>query len=105
MIQSLRRRPFALRTEVTAELQKLSNAGIIERVDASPWISNLVLTRKKKGSLRPCVYLRAVNKAVIPGKYPLPPVEELAAQFYSSTVFTKLDLRQGYLQVPLHPNS
>lgn len=90
---------------MTAELQKLSDAGIIERVDASPRISNLVLTRKNTGSLRPCVNLGAVNKAVIPDKYPLPTVEELAAQFYSSTVFTKLELRQGCLQVPLHPDS
>jgi len=46
-----------------------------------------------------------VNKAVIPDRYPLPTVKELAAQFYGSSVFTKLDLRQGYLQVPLHPDS
>lgn len=46
-----------------------------------------------------------VNKAVIPDKYPLPTAEELIAYFYGSTVFSKLDLRQGYLQVTLHPSS
>ena len=49
--------------------------------------------------------LRAVNKAIIPDKYPLPTIEELTAQFHGSTTFSKLDLRQGYLQVPLHPES
>ncbi len=49
--------------------------------------------------------LQHVNKAVIPDKYPLPTAEELTAQFYGSTVFSKLDLREGYLQVPLHPSS
>ncbi|KAJ8332651.1 hypothetical protein SKAU_G00424400 [Synaphobranchus kaupii] len=49
--------------------------------------------------------LRAVNKAIIPDKYPLPTTEELTAQFYGSTVFSKLDLHQGYLQVPLHTDS
>ena len=57
------------------------------------------------GRLSPCIDLRQVNKAVIPDKFPLPTVEELSAKFYGSTVFSKLDLRQGYLQVPLHPDS
>ena len=97
--------PVALRDDVTSELQKLLDAGIIEQVDASPWVPNLVVARKKSGSLRPCIDLRQVNKAVIPDKFPLPTVEELSAKFYGSTVFSKLDLRQGYLQVPLHPDS
>lgn len=46
-----------------------------------------------------------MNKAVIPDKYLLPIVEELSGKFHGSTVFTKLDLRQGYLQVPLNPDS
>ncbi|KAM9310034.1 A disintegrin and metalloproteinase with thrombospondin motifs 16 [Pholidichthys leucotaenia] len=32
-------------------------------------------------------------------------MEELATMFYGSKIFSKLDLRQGYLQVPLHPDS
>ncbi|KAM9354927.1 cytochrome P450 2K1-like [Pholidichthys leucotaenia] len=49
-----------------AELQKLLVAGITERVNASPWISNLVMAKKKSGSLQPCIDLRMVNKVVIP---------------------------------------
>lgn len=105
VIQPLRHIPLVLRDDVTAELTKLLEAGIIEPVDASPWISNLVIGKKKSGGLRVCVDLRAVNKAVIPDKYPLPTAEELTSQFYGSKVFSKLDLRQGYLQVPLHPDS
>lgn len=41
--------------------------------------------------------------ATIP--YPLPNAEELTVLFHSSKVFTKMILRQGYIQVPLHPNS
>lgn len=43
--------------------------------------------------------------AIIPDKYPLPTAEELTSLFHGSTVFSKLDLRQGYLQIPLHPAS
>lgn len=105
VIQPLRRVPLALRDEVAGELNNLLEAGIIEPVNASPWISNLVPVRKKTGKLRLCIDLKSVNKAVIPDRYPLPTAEELTTQFHGSTVFTKLDLRQGYLQVPLHPDS
>lgn len=105
VIQPLRRIPLALREEVTAELQMILDMGVIEPVNASPWISNLVIAKKKSGGIRVCVDLRSVNKVVIPDKYPLPTAEELTAYFYGSTVFSKLDLRQGYLQVPLHPSS
>ncbi|KAJ8364750.1 hypothetical protein SKAU_G00135810 [Synaphobranchus kaupii] len=105
VIQPLRCISLALRNAVSEELQKLLQDGLIEPVNASPWISNLVIAKKKSGGLRVCVDLRAVNKAVIPDKYPLPTVEELTTQFYGATTFSKLDLRQGYLQVPLHPDS
>ncbi|KAF7641979.1 hypothetical protein LDENG_00267000 [Lucifuga dentata] len=105
IIQSLCRLPLTLHKEVTVELQKLSDMGIIERVDTSPWISNLMVTKKKSRGLCPCLDLRTVNKAVIPDKYPLPTVEKLTAKFHGSTVFFKLDLSQGYLQAPLHPDS
>ena len=49
--------------------------------------------------------LRALNKAIILDKYPLSTTEELTAQLHGSTIFSKLDLHQGYLQVPLHPDS
>jgi len=52
VIQPIRRLPLALRDYVTAELQKLLDAGIIEHIDASPWISNLVVVKKKSGGLR-----------------------------------------------------
>lgn len=83
----------------------LLEAGIIEHVNAAPWISNLVIGKKKTGGLRPCVDLRRVNKAIIPDRYPLPTSVELTTLFYGSTVFMKLNLQQGYLQVPLHPAS
>ncbi|KAJ8015112.1 hypothetical protein DPEC_G00022770 [Dallia pectoralis] len=103
VVQPLRRVP--LRDGVTQELQRLQADGIIEPIDASPWVSNLVIARKKSGGLRVCVDFRQVNKAVVPDKYPLPTTEELTTNFYGSRVFSKLDLRQGYLQIPLHPES
>ena len=71
---------------------------MIEPIDSSPWISNLVVARRKSRDIRLCVDLKAVNKAIIPDKYPLPTIEELSAEFHHSTVFTKLDTRRSYQQ-------
>ncbi|XP_030838443.1 uncharacterized protein K02A2.6-like [Strongylocentrotus purpuratus] len=96
--QSLRRLPLAVRDEVSKELHRLESDGIIERIDSSPWVSNLVIARRKNGDLRLCVDLRAVNKAIIPDKYPLPTMNELSASFHGAKVFSKLDMRRSYLQ-------
>ena len=59
---------------------------IIEQVNASPWISNLVVIKKNTCGLCICVDLRAVNKAIIPDHYPLPTTEEFTAPHGSSVV-------------------
>ena len=105
VMQSLRRLPLSIREEVVAELHRWEEVGIIEKIDSSPWISNMVVVRKKSGAIRLCVDLRAVNQAVIPGKHPLPTVEDITAEFHGSTVFSKLDLKQGYLQLPMAEDS
>jgi len=73
VIQPLRRSPLALRDDISSELQSMLDGDIIEQsMNASPWISNLVVANKKSGGLRPCVDLRAVNKAIIPTSIPFP---------------------------------
>ncbi len=103
--QPLRRLPLSLRDEVSAELCKLMDLDLIEKVDASPWVSNLVLVRKKDNKLRICIDLTCVNKAIIPASYPLPTFDELTSQLAGSTLFSKIDLRWGYLQVKLAEDS
>ena len=92
--QHPRRIPLSLRDEVTTEIKRLEKEGIIKRTEASEWVSNVVPVRKRSGLLRLCIDLRQLNKAIVPGKYPLPTVEALAAEFHGSTIFSKLDLRQ-----------
>ena len=103
--QKLRHLPLSLREEVSRELHHLEEQDVIEKIDSSSWISNLVVARWKMGEICLCVDLQAVNKAIIPDKYPLPSQEELMTEFCGSTVFTKLDLRKSYLQVPLAGDS
>ena len=98
--RGLRRLPFSVREEVSRELKRLQDDGMVEVIDSSTWISNIVVARRKSGEIRLCVDLKAANRAIIPDKYPLPTIKELSAEFHHSTVFTKLDMRRSYQQVP-----
>jgi transposase InsO family protein len=93
--------PLSLRQPISDELRRMERDGVIERIDSSQWISNLVVARKKNNQIRICVNLSAVNQALIPARFPLPTMEELTARLAGSTVFSKIDLRWGYMQLEL----
>lgn len=97
--------PLATREPVEREIRRMEREGVIEKIDASPWISNLVPARKKDGSVRVCINLSAANKALIIDKYPLPTMEEMTSQLAGNMVFTKIDLLWGYTQLELCPSA
>uniref|UniRef100_A0A669FAM3 Reverse transcriptase domain-containing protein n=1 Tax=Oreochromis niloticus TaxID=8128 RepID=A0A669FAM3_ORENI len=103
--QKLRRLPFAVRASVSAELDRLLKAGVIERIDASSWVSPIVVTGRKTGGIRLCADLREPNKAVITDCYPLPHVDELFASLQGAKMFSTIDLANAYYQLPLHEDS
>ena len=65
----------------------------------------MVVVPKKNGSVRICVDLTSLNKAVKREVHPLKSVDEDLAQFAGSRVFTKLDARSGFWQIPLSKES
>lgn len=103
--QKLRRLPFAVRASVSAELDRLLKAGVIEKIDASPWVSPIVVTGRKTGGIWMCTDLREPNKAVVTDCYPLPHVDELFANLQGAKMFSTIDLANAYYQLPLHEDS
>ena len=81
-----------MREPIAKEIDRLLSTGVIERIESSPWISNVVTARKKDGGVRLCVNMTAANRALIPERFPLPTMEELTAKVAGCTVFSKLDL-------------
>lgn len=83
------------------EFQFLLNAGIIQR-SSSPWSSPLHLVPKKEpGRWRPCGDYRALNSVTVDDKYPLPHLRSLTTSLHNTSVFSKLDLKKAYLQIPM----
>ena len=101
-----RRLPYALRSELESELQKLLDIGCIEP-SSSPFASGLVLVRKKDGGLRICVDYRGINKKMVPDCYPIPRIDDLIDTIgrCRGKFFTTLDLMKGYHQIKVAPES
>lgn len=81
----------------------MEQEGIIERVNASEWVSAVV--KKKNGRICLCVDLREANKAVVADGFPLPHTEELLNELNGAAWFSKLDLASAYYQMELAEGS
>ena len=94
--------PLAYRSQVDAELDKQIGEGLWEPVANSRWAAPLVIAPKANGSLRICGdYRLTVNEVATPYQYPLPRIEELLSSLTGATVFSKIDLKSAYNQLPL----
>jgi len=74
--------------------------GIIKESN-SPWMAPIVFVRKKTGDFQLCVDYRELNKKTTRNAYPLLLPDEVQDQLANSTVFSTLDLRSGYWQLPV----
>lgn len=100
--------PFHLRDKVEKEIKKLEEQDIIEKVTGpTEWVSRIVTPPKPKNpsEIRVCVDMREANKAVIRTRHVTPTIEELISDLNGATVFSKIDLRAGYHQLELEPES
>lgn len=84
--------------EVRKQLDVLLQNGWI-RPSESPYGAPILFVRKKDGSLRMCVDYRRLNAITVKNRAPLPRIEELFDQLSGATVFSKIDLAQGYHQM------
>ena len=71
----------------------------------APWSSPIVLVPKPDGTQRLCIDYRRLNAISKGDAHPCPRVDDVLDALGSATIFSKIDLRSGYWQVPMHPNS
>ena len=97
-----RRVPMAVHPKLKEDLDRMVSLGVITPVDEpTPWVSQLVITRKKSGALRVCIDPRELNHALLREHYTLPILEDTLHELSTSKLFTKTDLSQGYWHIPL----
>jgi hypothetical protein len=98
--------PFAMCPKVEKELEKLERDGIISKIEMSDWASPIVPVLKKDGSVRICGDFKVtVNQVLQVDQYPLPRIDDIFATLAGGQKFTKLDIRQAYLHMPLDNDS
>ena len=90
--------------EVRKHLNEMLEIGAIRKSN-SPWASAVVLVRKKDGSLRFCIDLRKLNVRTDKDAYSLPRIEDSLDSLNGSCIFTSIDLKAGYWQVEMDPQS
>ena len=103
-IYTARKKAHPLLTKVKTEIDRMLAEGVISPVDGpTDWCSGIAVVPKPNGTVRICVDLTALNKAVLREVHPLRSVDEDLARLSGSTVFTKLDAKSGFWQMPLEP--
>uniref|UniRef100_A0A0W0FAK4 Reverse transcriptase domain-containing protein n=1 Tax=Moniliophthora roreri TaxID=221103 RepID=A0A0W0FAK4_MONRR len=86
-------------TELDNFLMENLRKGYIQK-SKSPMASPFFFVGKKeKGKLRPTQDYRRLNHGTIKNTYPLPLVSDLIDRLRDATIFSKLDLRNGYNNV------
>jgi hypothetical protein len=102
--EPFRIRPYHLSEDKKRALYECVNemlaAGVIERSD-SEYCSPVVLVKKKDGTVRFCTDYRRLNRLTKDEAAPLPRIQEVLRDFRTATVYSSLDLKSGYWQIPM----
>ena len=83
-----------------SEVEGLLKAGLIKPSE-SEFGAQVLFVNKKDGTRRMCIDFRSLNAETVRDVYPLPLIDEIFDRLGGAKIFSKLDLRSEYYQVPI----
>lgn len=95
--------PFE-KEKVNAHINEWLAAGIVQP-SLSDYASPVVLVKKKTGETRLCVDYRQLNKKIIKDRYPLLLIDDQLDALQGASVYSTIDLRNGFFHVPIDKES
>ncbi|KER24566.1 hypothetical protein T265_07798 [Opisthorchis viverrini] len=95
--------PFGLREPVRLALDSLCQKGILTPVESSKWATPIVTPLKSDGkTVRICGdYRLTLNKSLLQRSCATEEPEDVLYRLAGSKIFSKIDLKDAYLQIPL----
>lgn len=98
--------PYAIQPQVERALNKMETDGVIKKVSTATTAAPIVPVEKKNGEIRVCgdfsVTFNSVADVIT---YPIPKIDDIQATFRGCKVYTVLDMRQAYHQLPIADDS
>ena len=106
VIHAPRRAPIQLKDKIKAELNRMTELGVIRPVQQpTDWVSSITYVHKPDGSLRICLDPKDLNRNLKRAQHHTPTLEELTHRFSNAKVFSKLDAKSGYWSIALDEES
>ena len=94
------------KVQITTEVQELLDKGAILETQLTPqnFVSQIFLVEKKGGGQRPVINLKGLNQFVKTEHFKMEGLHLLPDLLQPQDWMVKMDLKDAYLQIPIHPD-
>ena len=100
-VSKTRPTPFSKKDKIEKELDRMVKLDVIEPVEEpTDWVNTYVAV-EKEDKTRICLDPNALNKYVQREHMHLPTVDDIYSEIRNGKYYSKLDLKDGYWQIPL----
>ncbi|XP_060603332.1 uncharacterized protein K02A2.6-like [Ruditapes philippinarum] len=97
---------FAVKPKIEVELERLLSECVLEKVTHSEWATPIVPVPKSNGDIRICGDFKVtINPVLEVDQHPLPQIEHIFASLGKGKKFSKIDLKNAYLQLEVDDES